>query len=438
MFSALMKAACDGQIQKFLDVCQEINFPVSLEKTEWGATIMLFLGLLLDSINQVVCIPVEKIQKALELIEYFLEQGRKKATVLQIQKLCGVLNFLCRCVIPGRVFLMRTYALTSSKLLPHHHVRISGETRMDLTVWKTFLNHPQVFCRPFMEFIEVTARDIDMYSDASRNFSKGFGAYCNKSWTYGVWDGEFVEKHQPSIEYLELFGVTVAVLNWIKRLKNKRVRQFCDNESVCHMINNSASKCRNCMVLLRLITLEGLVQNVRIFAKHVRTKKNGKADSLSRLQFRRFWRLDDQMESFPPAIPETIWPISRIWLKKLINNNKNTFSAKEKFMMTIQETSSTTGLSRISTTSVQSIIQKLLTQQNRKSTGKTYLRIWRQFNKFLINLDIKPKLREDRTTLFIGYLISKEPSQDQSNRVCQQSKEYSLMMGINGRMKGHY
>ena len=118
MFAALMKAACDGQVHIFLEICQDINFPVSLEKTEWGATLMLFLGLLLDSVNQVVCIPLEKIQKALDLLDFFLQPNKKKATVLQIQKLCGVLNFLCRCVIPGRVFLMRTYALTSSKLLP--------------------------------------------------------------------------------------------------------------------------------------------------------------------------------------------------------------------------------------------------------------------------------------------------------------------------------
>ena len=44
-------------------------------------------------------------------------------------------------------------------------------------------------------------------------------------------------------------------------------------------------------------------------------------------------------------------------------------------------------------------------QQHRDSTSKTYLSVWRQFNKFLISLDVKPKLWEDRTTLFIAYLI---------------------------------
>ena len=48
-FVALHKALCDEQVQQFLDVCQEINFPVSLEKTFWGTLILIFLGLLIDT-----------------------------------------------------------------------------------------------------------------------------------------------------------------------------------------------------------------------------------------------------------------------------------------------------------------------------------------------------------------------------------------------------
>ena len=38
---------------------------------------------------------------------------------------------------------------------------------------------------------------------------------------------------------------------------------------------------------------------------------------------------------------------------------------------------------------------------------RTYLSIWRQFNRFLTSLDYMPRLWEDRTTLFIGFLIDK-------------------------------
>ena len=56
---------------------------------------------------------------------------------------------------------------------------------------------------------------------------------------------------------------------------------------------------------------------------------------------------------------------------------------------------------------MEDIVARLMLKQHRDSTSKTYLGIWRQFNKFVICLDRKPKLWEDRATLFAGYLIDK-------------------------------
>ena len=69
--------------------------------------------------------------------------------------------------------------------------------------------------------------------------------------------------------------------------------------------------------------------------------------------------------------------------------------------------SSSSGSSRISTTSVQRIINNLLNQQLRASTKQTYLSVWRQFNRFLVQLDSMPDGWEYRTTLFIGFLIDR-------------------------------
>ena len=314
-FAALLKANCDGQVDIFLMICKQINFPVSLEKTFWGTTRLTFLGLLLDTLAQVVCIPEEKVIRALDMLAHLLNPNKKKATVHQIQKLCGFLNFLCRCVVPGRAFLRRLYSTVSSKLKPHHHIRITQEMKSDMQVWVNLLTFPGIFCRPFMDFKALlTAQDINMYSDASRNFKLGFGALCESSWTYGVWDQEFMEAAQPSIEYLELFAVTVAVLKRISRFQNKRIFLFCDNESVVHMLNKSSSTCKNCMVLIRMITLQGLLQNVRIYAKHVRSENNSLADALSRLKLSLFHKLGPHMDTYPEDIPEEIWPLRKIWL----------------------------------------------------------------------------------------------------------------------------
>ena len=215
-FVALYKALCDGQVQVFLEICNNICFPVSLEKTFWGVQLLTFLGLLIDTINQRIGIPLDKLAKAKEMIRFVLDKRNKKITLHYLQQLTGFLNFLCKCIVPGRAFLRRLYSLGSNEnLLPHHHIRITAECRMDMDIWMKFLEEPLVFSRPFMDCFQHSAKDIDMYSDASGSVAKGFGAYCRPGWIANTWDRSWMVQANPSIEYLELYAVTVAVLTWI-------------------------------------------------------------------------------------------------------------------------------------------------------------------------------------------------------------------------------
>ena len=294
-------------------MCEEISIPVVLEKTFWGTTLLVFLGLLLDTEKQLVCIPTDKIEKALGYIEFFL--NKKKATVLQFQKLCGSLNFLCRCLIPGRALLRRLYVTGNSELKQHHHIRINKEHKLDLETWKYFLTVPEVFYRGFIQPKIEDAETLDMFSDTSRNFELGFGAFCGPEWTYGQWDKDFCEVNQPSIKYLELYAVAIGVLNWLKLFKDRKIILFCDNEAVVSMINNSTSKCKNCMILIRMIVLEGLTCNTRVFSRYVPSKKNGKANALSRLQLDRFWSLaKGSMNKYPSSVPRPLQSMKDILL----------------------------------------------------------------------------------------------------------------------------
>ena len=162
LFAAALRAACDAQIRVFLDVCKKINFPVALEKTYWISTILTFLGMLLDTDRQLICIPMDKLTKAINWVDFFLNKKNKKATVHEFQKLCGILNFLCRSIVPGRAFLRRLYQV-NNKLKQHHHVKITEENRLDLKVWREFLTHPESYCRPFMDYTSWNADQLDMY-----------------------------------------------------------------------------------------------------------------------------------------------------------------------------------------------------------------------------------------------------------------------------------
>ena len=315
-FAAMLRIWCDYQVRNFLNLCSDINFPVSLEKTFWSSTVLIFLGLLLNTKTQTISIPKEKLDKAKTMIRRFIDPQKRKATVNDIQKLCGFLNFLCRAVVPGRAFTRRIYTLVSSNMKPHHHVKLPSEIKKDLQVWDEFLASPDAYARPFVDLTKFTAEDIGMFSDASKSLvSGGLGAICGDQWTYAPWNYEFLKQKDISIEYLELFAVVVAVKLWLHKFKNRRIYLHCDNMSVVHMINNSSSTCRNCMVLIRIITLTALQNNTRVFAQHIRTEKNKLADSLSRLKLKAFFELaPSTVDKAPLIIPDELWPIEKIWV----------------------------------------------------------------------------------------------------------------------------
>ena len=282
-FVALLTALCNQQVQTFLHVCQKINFPVSIEKTFWSTTVLTFLGFLIDTVSQCVSLPVDKIEKGRNLIKSILEKkAGGKVTIKQLQKICGFLNFIGRYIVPGRAFTRCLYAYTKTdKLKPHHHVKIMSEMRGDLLMWEKFLNHTSVYCRPFMDFSEMLiAEHIQFYTDASGRI--GFSGICGQSWMSQKWPEGFIQNCNPSIGHLELYALVAGVLNWIQRFRNRRVILMCDNLSTVSMVNTTSSSCKNCMVLIRILVLQCLIYNVRVFARHLRSMENFYADALSR------------------------------------------------------------------------------------------------------------------------------------------------------------
>ena len=100
---------------------------MSLDKTFWGSTQIIFLGFLIDTVAQKVSIPCEKIQKTIGWIDYALNKRNHKITLLELQQLCGLLNFICRCIVPGRAFTRRLYAAGIGYTNPRHHLYLSAE-----------------------------------------------------------------------------------------------------------------------------------------------------------------------------------------------------------------------------------------------------------------------------------------------------------------------
>ena len=185
----------------------------------------------------------------------------------------------------------------------------------DMEMWLSFMETPTVYARGFMDFdCKLNANTIQMYSNASGSKVLGMGGVCGTSWMYAKWPENFIQDYNPSIEYLELYALLATVLNWIHRYQNKRVILFCDNQSVVHMVNDTTSSCRNCMVLMRRLVMKGMIENVRIFATYIKSQENTAADYLSRLWFEDFHRLQKDWDAERMEVPAEIWPPTKLWV----------------------------------------------------------------------------------------------------------------------------
>ena len=291
LFLETSEQRCNRLVNAFIDMSKVINCPLAMEKTEFGTTKIVFLGILLDGEHFVLSIPKDKKDKALEMLCNTVQ--KRKIKVKNIQRLTGTLNFLGRGLIPGRAFTRRMYAkLTVLKcgvrkmLRDHHHVTLDADFLRDCHMWITFLNNSEklILCRPYLDILGIsTAKRLKFYTDALGSLTKGgFGAFFDGRWFSGVWDRNFMSKCRPSIEFLELYALCLGLFTWAEELKNCRIVLHCDNSSVRDMLNATSSKCEYCMQLIRLFVLNNLTFNRKVYIEHISTKKNFLADSLSR------------------------------------------------------------------------------------------------------------------------------------------------------------
>jgi hypothetical protein len=123
-------------MHKFEQVCTSLGVPIANEKTKGPSTVITFLGVEFDTINMELRLPSEKLQKLQLQLDHILYKD--KITLLQLQSLLGSLNFACRVVRPGRVFLRRLYDVSTLVKRQHHKIPINKSMKDDLKLWKKF------------------------------------------------------------------------------------------------------------------------------------------------------------------------------------------------------------------------------------------------------------------------------------------------------------
>ena len=297
---------CSLMMNSFQSCCDQMGVPVAVEKTEGPSTVIVFLGLELDSILMQIRIPMEKLAALVSAIRDILSHKRT-VRLRELQSLIGSLNFVCRAVVPGRPFCRRLIDATCGVPSKHHHITVNRGMRLDLQMWLTFFQDFNGIS-VFHESVWHSNADVCLFTDSSA--ANGFGAYFQGQWVCESWPISWTEQGRTAnITLLEYFPILVAVCIWGEQMRNKKVKFSCDNKPVVEIINRQTSKSPEIMVLVRAFTLKCLQLNLVFRAEHISGADNGIADSLSRFQMDRFRDLAPNAAATPMQVPAHLWRI---------------------------------------------------------------------------------------------------------------------------------
>ena len=307
---------CRRNLLSFLALAERLGIPVKHSKTVYPTTTAVVHGIELDTKNMIARLPQDKLINLREKLTTF--KTKKKATLKEIQSLVGLLNFACRVITPGRVFLRRLINLTVGLENPSHHIRITSEARADISAWLEFLTaHNGVTM--LVERIWVSSDKINLYTDAAG--SDGYAAVLGSRWLHGQWFGDWL---QLNITILELFPIVAALITWSDLLRNHCVVFNCDNMAIVEVINNLSSKEPAVMLLLRKLVLCCMTNNILFKARHIAGSHNVIADHLSRSQVlqarsRAPW-LNQESTPLPAAIDPQNIRLKKSWLRRSLHH----------------------------------------------------------------------------------------------------------------------
>lgn len=296
---------CSVLLHTMERVAQQFGVPLAPDKTEGPATVVKFLGIVLDSVAMECRLPLDKVQDLLAVVGQV--RRSKKVQLRQVQSLLGKLNFACRIIPMGRIFCRRLAQATAGVSVPHHFLRLPSDVREDLAVWEEFLgcyNGRAIFMQEL-----VSNDDLELFTDASGAI--GFGAYFQGQWCAGEWPESWrAAGFLSNLALLELFPIVVATVVWSDRFQNRRVRFRSDNLGVVQAINRQSANSPPVVHLLRRLVLNALSLNAHFVALQVPGVRNSIADALSRFQWDRFRGLAPEAEQHGRAFPLDLWTVA--------------------------------------------------------------------------------------------------------------------------------
>uniref|UniRef100_A0A1B8Y586 Uncharacterized protein n=1 Tax=Xenopus tropicalis TaxID=8364 RepID=A0A1B8Y586_XENTR len=260
-----------------------------------------------------------------------MEKDKEAITLRKVQALLGRLNFACKIIPAGRIFSRHLSWATVGIKKPYHFIRLNGEHKRDLEIWRLFL---QTFNGiSLWQDKELSNEEINLYTDAAGG--KGMGRYFNGKWFSEPWPSEWYKADiTKNMVFLELLPILTSLEVWGEELV-KKVIFYCDNMGVVQFLNKMNASSVPVVRLMRSLVLLCMNSNIWLKLRHVPGVNNDVADALSRLQLDRFWNLVPLVE---PKAYRAVW-LEQIHNGGIIRGELNDQSILDNFLLYIAQLS---------------------------------------------------------------------------------------------------
>jgi hypothetical protein len=295
------KIKCSEQLKAILDLLAELGLPVSVAKLVDPSQLMVFLGILFDSIN--MTLSLEDARLAALLSELNAWEHRTSASRAELQSLIGTLAFAAKVVRPGRTFLRRM--LDQLKRVPSFAnadtpFPLADDFMRDVKWWREFASdwNGKSRLQPDRWDASDTARCVELHTDACVT---GWGAVHGDDWIAGTWTEEeqllAQRGERDSMPWKELHICARAAATWGSSWRGKHVLLHSDCMPVVLAWRKGDSPEPQMAALLRTLWFLCAKHDFMLTVQHIAGVDNVCADLLSRGQIAAFLAL------LPPHSP---------------------------------------------------------------------------------------------------------------------------------------
>lgn len=291
-------------------VLQEIKVREAVEKASPPSPIMIFLGILLNTILMRMEITPDRMSAIqAEVIRW---TTKRYATLRQVQSLIGKLNFCASTVYAGRLFFSRILAFM--KEMPERgYTRIQGEVKLDIQWWCKFIsNFNGVSCIPELHW--STPGKVFM-TDSSLKLA---GGWSENEFFIFEYPQDLLAREDVFIHELESVAVLLGVRAFAHKCKGRRLLVRCDNEATVSVINTGRSHKTFTQACMRELHFWCARADCQIYAVFIRSEQNALADLLSRWEgseanFRAFQVLTGEQDMSRLEIPQSWCRFAHNW-----------------------------------------------------------------------------------------------------------------------------